>query len=1606
MKKTFFLSLVILNCFTVLCLGRPVDSIRAGKASKSFLRFEKDLQKKKSQKRHIRGQRISGFRIGKRLAVIEKNGDALAYVFRMHPKGFVVISSDDSINPVIAYSFKSNFDKNIHPNNALMNLITQDIHARRRALEKNSTRVKGIINKNRNHWEILTSATQDSANLTGLSTQAQWPDSDYDGWLDTTWSQDDPYNISCPFDPFDSPVIQNGLIVDGTTSLTGCVATAMSQIVNYWQFPSSIIFSDSDNYVSAIDVDGDGPEAERRLWIDVIPDGQNDGNEVVEYEYNPSLNPINYNENGTNPSGEAIADLIYGCGVLVKMDYSSSTASTSTSSVADALTGRLGYTSAIIMDPNINSDFYDVLISNMSNGRPAQLSIKKTDTTGGHSIVCDGYRDDGYYHLNFGWGPSSPNQISDAWYSLPSGMPSGYDVIKYGILNVCPTDGYSGGAGTKECPYQIAIPEDLITLGNEPQDWGKHFVLINNIDLSGYAENSVPAINFTGVFDGQNNSIYGLSKSTQGLFNFCSNAIVSNLHLLNLSISGNPAADNVGGLVGNAWDSVFINCSVTGTVEGKQFVGGVFGNSSSVFASCYADVNVTSIVSGDCYTGGFGGYSAFFSSVENSYALGNVTGDERVGGFVGVNMSSISNCYSVGVVTEDPWSNNDGGFVSGNMGTITACFWDKETSGANTSGGGSGLSTSLMQDANTFISAGWDFLGEPNNGTDDLWQMPAGGGYPELTANASLLRAVPDLAGLTLSQAQTAIIEAGFATGNIDYISSMEPFDTVISSIPVANSVLMQGSEINLTVSSGPYASGDGSTENPFIIQNAQHLINVSQIPDDWDKCFLLTNDIVLSGEDSSQLQTLGTSEIPFSGIFNGGACYIANFNKDCGLFGIVDGGAIKHLTLDNVNVNGGSEIGTLINRLESGIVQNCFVTGSLTGADSCGGMVGVNVNGVIRDCHIVVDVNCSSGSKIGGFIGENEGKIIDCDSNGDVNATAEAGGFAGVNYGTIWLCSHGSDGTVSTSLQFAGGFVGANYGWITCCYKTGNVGDSYGIGSYFGGFAGKNQGIIKNCYSRSDVKAQNFSAGFAAQNSGQISESYCYRLNYQQGTPFAYSNLADLFDCFANEIILGMSDYPGSLVFLTDSEFALQSIFENAGWEFATVWRYEPNIDYPKLRNIHYKFADGDGTQLFPFMIETADQLNAIGADMIYWDMYFGLANDVNCSTLTSFNPIGFYNNIDDKLGFSGVFDGRSFKLTGLNWQYDLSSQVEYAGIFSYVENGIIQNLGIASDCSVALTGVPPLYAGILVGGNDGGTIKNCHNESNFELLVGSECYIGGIIGKNIAGLVKSCWNSGNITSSTWAGGIVGSIFNNGKIENCYNIGSINGSSCGGLAGVNNNGEICQSYNSGLVVGDVEVGGVAAVVENGTVSNCFNVGNIEGYAEAGGLCGRLGLFSQISSSYSSSNVIANEVFGAFVGFCEGDIVKSFWNSDLYTADSNGCGYIDQSTTVELTAITDLQMQQPSTFVDATWDWVNESVNGQMDFWWIYQDNYPYLYWQTIKGDTNYDGQVTIEDMPILTDSWLSSNQQDCRLIGDFNEDGVINLIDFAWLAKNWLSSK
>ena len=313
---------------------------------------------------------------------------------------------------------------------------------------------------------------------------------------------------------------------------------------------------------------------------------------------------------------------------------------------------------------------------------------------------------------------------------------------------------YSGGKGEPNDPYQIATAEDLMLLGETPEDYDKHFILTADINLdpnlpgrkvfdkaviapdTNDVEPGFQGVPFTGVFDGNGCTISYLScmskgKSYVALFGYVSgySAEIKHLGLIDPNVSAEQNAFSIGSLTGEILFGTLTNCYVEGcNISGENFVSGlVGGNNHGTIRNCYA----IGTVSGFEHLGGLAGGNSGW--IMNSYTDVSVTGNNTIGGLVGYNASgresvgTIQQCYSVGILMGD---GEVGGLVGGQSGIVIDSFWDIETSGQTESASGEGKTTAEMQTASTFLEAGWDFVGETDNGTENIWSICEGTNYP------------------------------------------------------------------------------------------------------------------------------------------------------------------------------------------------------------------------------------------------------------------------------------------------------------------------------------------------------------------------------------------------------------------------------------------------------------------------------------------------------------------------------------------------------------------------------------------------------------------------------------------------------------------------------------------------------------------------------------------------------------------------------------------------------------------------------------------------------------------------------------------------------------
>lgn len=348
----------------------------------------------------------AGYRVSGSEAIAGRNGNTLYYLFHLVPVGYIVVSCDSDLPPIIAYSYSSSFYDPSDDKMLLRNLLIRDISFR---LENAPNLPSAVLEKRHAAWKKLLSGVYDPKESRDFQ---QWPapgTTSTGGWIETQWKQGNPYNIYCPMDP-----------VTELRSLAGCPAVAMAMILNYHKTTHDTHFSDADDYYHSY--------AGRQYWID-------DDHSIVDFPSWPALNTLldtlsSHYQHEVTPTTDDKAALIFACGVAAHQVYTSSISGTFGIQYAHQAFQKFQFGTASLLWA-ADTSLFPRLISNMKDGLPAQVAVNDEGGTVGHNVVVDGYNTDNYFHVNFGWGGSY-----DGWYLLPEEFPYGLTVLKGVVLDI------------------------------------------------------------------------------------------------------------------------------------------------------------------------------------------------------------------------------------------------------------------------------------------------------------------------------------------------------------------------------------------------------------------------------------------------------------------------------------------------------------------------------------------------------------------------------------------------------------------------------------------------------------------------------------------------------------------------------------------------------------------------------------------------------------------------------------------------------------------------------------------------------------------------------------------------------------------------------------------------------------------------------------------------------------------------------------------------------------------------------------------------------------------------------------------------------------------
>ena len=355
---------------------------------------------------------------------VSNRSEACFYVFNVGETGFVMVSADDLFRPIVGYSDEGTFDaENINPE--LGYKLNQLIDARSGHTGNPTPMVKA-------EWDLVM------ANGSLISRNGGRGDSYL---VQTKWNQDNPYNLY-------APAAAGG---PGGRAYAGCCATAMAQVMRFWCHPTQ------------------GQGSHSYAWH-----GQqlsaNFGNTTYDWENMP----LSIRTNSPQEEIEAVATLIYHCGVSVNMNFAADGSGAYSADVPPAISSYFKYSNQANLKSRDSYSYANwslMLKESFDMGWPLYYNGQSTE--GGHAFVCDGYNDADLFHYNWGWSGSG-----DGWFD--------FDEMEYAasydgaIFNFVPTEVYNNAA---QAPTNFTVTPVSETALSATLTWTNPTKTLNNSNL-------------------------------------------------------------------------------------------------------------------------------------------------------------------------------------------------------------------------------------------------------------------------------------------------------------------------------------------------------------------------------------------------------------------------------------------------------------------------------------------------------------------------------------------------------------------------------------------------------------------------------------------------------------------------------------------------------------------------------------------------------------------------------------------------------------------------------------------------------------------------------------------------------------------------------------------------------------------------------------------------------------------------------------------------------------------------------------------------------------------------------------------------------------------
>ncbi len=664
---------------------------------------------------------------------------------------------------------------------------------------------------------------------------------------------------------------------------------------------------------------------------------------------------------------------------------------------------------------------------------------------------------------------------------------------------------------------------------------------------------------------------------------------------------------------------------------------------------------------------------------------------------------------------------------------------------------------------------------------------------------------------------------------------------------------------LSVNAAHAQFGGGNGSEEDPFLVEDAGQLNYVREYP---DAHFRQIDNIDLKDFSKGQVWEPIND---FTGAYTGSGFSITNLvinrpsTDNVGLFGYTAEATFGGIRLIDVSILGRENTGSVIGYSDESTLALSFASGTVQGESNIGGLIGHLYQGTIVNSHALMNVE--GNSNIGGMAGKkDEGQIENSCAMGNVNGEMNVGGLLGSYDG----------------------------GAIINSYATGQI--SAAVNS--GGLIGYGNGIVTNSYWDVEKSGRATSAGGQGRTTAEM--TYPYDIDTYVGWDFLYRWGTD------SDYTLDGYPFLRSVVQrISNNDFAGGTGQEHDPWLIETAEHLNNIRNYlgPHSSHTRYFLQNANINLGIPPWNEGWKPLGEYVVNDYGWVLiayafhncvYYGgnheianmFINKLNISYIglfgiTNESYISDLSLIDvDITGYERVGS-----LVGETWSETTIENVSSTGnIFS--NNGLAGGLVGYNDFeSVIIDSHSAVdveshgdFVGGLVGINSTSSIFNCYSTGTINSDGGNE--IGGLVGRNFNAVIDSSYSTSSVTGFSNVGGLVGRNVERGDVLNCYSVSTVNGNNnVGGLVGLNDTSisgigpAVVNSYSISITSGSNHVGGLVGRNTGGyVIENSFSEGEVSGIVAVGGLVGR-NEDSPVRKSYSICNIIGNQDVGGLVGY-------------------------------------------------------------------------------------------------------------------------------------------